>query len=140
MAVFSVGYHANLRSWFTAEQFGKLDEGRRWAQTEWAKTSNITWTAATYPRVTIKPVWDSTAWARAQLNGRWIAISIDEKFRYAWTDIRMWRSLFIHEYGHIFGMKDTRTSGHVMTIYGQRAETPSASEIAWMIKKFGKKR
>ena len=59
--IISVGYHKNLASWFSTKQFSALDNGRKWAQREWAKVCNITWTAAKYPRVTIKPVYDKTA-------------------------------------------------------------------------------
>lgn len=136
--IISVGYHKNLASWFSTKQFSALDNGRKWAQREWAKVCNITWTAAKYPRVTIKPVYDKTAWARAPLYGSYIAISIDEKYRFAWENQEHWQSLFIHEYGHILGMKDTRTANNVLTIYNTRAKTPSPSEIAWVVKRYGK--
>lgn len=133
----SVGYHANLRGWFTAEQFALLDAGRAWAQREWSKCGNITWTGSSRPNVVIKPAYDATAWARAPINGTWIAVSIDEQYRYAWNSEEHWRSLFIHEYGHTLGMNDTRESGHAMTIWGVRSETPSAVECAWMARRYG---
>lgn len=134
----SVGYHKNLRGWFTESQFAALDSGRQYAQREWAKYCNLTWTGAVYPNVTIKPASDPAAWGRAPLYGSWISVSIDAKFRYAWDDENTWKSLFIHEFGHILGMPDGGGSGNVMTITGSRPLTPSAAEIAWVQKRYGK--
>jgi hypothetical protein len=134
---FTVGYHANLRGWFTATQFAALEAGRRHAQERWSTAGNITWSGSASPRITIKPALDETAWARAPINGTWIAISVNEKFRYSWENEAMWRSLFLHEYGHSLGLPDTKEPGHAMTIFGVRAESPSPSEVAWMTRRYG---
>jgi len=135
---FSVGYHLNLRSWFTSTQWTALDNGRKLAQREWAKVADITWSGAVYPDILIIPTLRTDVWAYVnRIGGDKLYISVASKFQYKWESEDHWRGLFMHEYGHCLGLADTYKDGHVMTIYGVRADTPSDWEIAWMQDRYG---
>jgi hypothetical protein len=141
----SVGYQYGMERYYPGA-WSALDQGRREAQQEWAKWANITWAGASRPTIYIRPTGSSTVWGYYRApNSIYVTYSRKVwKLDSQWKDPKVWKSLFLHEYGHYF----VKPTGHcnnpvgtgkcLMTIQSGRQSQLCSSCLKKLQTRYGK--
>lgn len=141
----SVGYQPGMEKNYIGA-WAALDQGRREAQQEWSKWTNIAWTGSSRPNLYIRPTGSSSVWGYYQApNAIYVTYSRKVwKTDAQWKDLKAWKSLFLHELGHYFVLPRTHCNNPVgagkclMTIQGGRQSQLCSSCLKKLQAKWGK--
>jgi hypothetical protein len=140
----SVGYQYGMERYYSGA-WSALDQGRRDAQKEWSKFANISWAGSSRPNVYIRPTSSSTVWGYYSKNSIYVTYSRKVwKTDAQWKDPKVWKSLFLHEYGHYFILPNGHCDNPVgtgrclMTIKSGRQPKLCSSCLKKLQAKYGK--
>lgn len=141
---FSVGYQYGMERYYPGA-WSALDQGRRDAQKEWSKFANISWSGSSRPSIYIRPTSSSAVWGQVKGNSIYVTYSRKVwKTDAQWKDAKLWKSLFLHEYGHILVLPTGHCNNSVgggkclMTIQGGRQDKLCPTCLKKLQAKYGK--